>query len=301
MTQAPVTCQSEAWQCNGVVSAGEPSGHGSGYAEDLVLPLRHYIKEQGIRIVFFNSRTYFNYTFFNMKVTWQRLIRFVSTDGRILRGEPIFPSPDFDVGITTEETQLKARVIQGDDIYDETGTTRVTDEVVTVKTLLGPLAPTDVPILRCVGLNYATHSTSTPAGSWNMLFSEVIDTSNSPIVREAGRKVPPFPSIFFKPSTTVTDHGVNVVIPKIAQDDQADYEGELVSQAAVIKAFDIDISRSLSSGKMPRTSKKAKLWSTSPLTRQETTFRHANGSEIQIVPVVSLNGASQRASTRLHL
>ncbi|RSL48518.1 hypothetical protein CEP54_012891 [Fusarium duplospermum] len=139
-----------------------------------------------------------------MKVTWQRLIRFVSTDGRILRGEPIFPSPDFDVGNTTEETNLKARVIAGDDIYDETGTTRVTDEVVTVKTLLGPLAPTDVPILRCVGLNYATH------------------------IREAGRKVPPFPSIFFKPSTTVTDHGVNVVIPKIAQDEQADYEGELV-------------------------------------------------------------------------
>ncbi|KAI8663229.1 FAA-hydrolase domain-containing protein [Fusarium keratoplasticum] len=139
-----------------------------------------------------------------MKVTWQRLIRFVSTDGRVLRGEPIFPGPDFDVGNTTEDTRLKARVIVGDDIYDETGKTRVTDEVVTVKTLLGPLAPTEVPILRCAGLNYATH------------------------IREAGRKVPPFPSIFFKPSTTVTDHGVDVVIPKIAQDDQADYEGELV-------------------------------------------------------------------------
>lgn len=49
-----------------------------------------------------------------------------------------------------------------------------------------------------------------------------------PAVREAGRKTPPFPSIFFKPSTTIHDHGVNVVIPKVAQDDQADYEGELV-------------------------------------------------------------------------
>ncbi|CAG7557785.1 unnamed protein product [Fusarium equiseti] len=139
-----------------------------------------------------------------MKVAWQRLIRFVATDGRILRGEPILPSPNFDLGDTTEETGLKARVIEGDDIYDETGATRVTGEVVTVKTLLGPLASTDVPTIRCVGLNYATH------------------------IREAGRKVPPFPSIFFKPSTTISDHGTNVVIPKLAQDDQADYEGELV-------------------------------------------------------------------------
>ncbi|GKU10876.1 fumarylacetoacetate hydrolase family protein [Fusarium langsethiae] len=139
-----------------------------------------------------------------MKVAWKRLIRFVSTDGRLLRGEPILPTPDFDLGNTTEETKLQARVIEGDDIYDTTGVTRVTDEVVTVKTLLGPIAASEVPILRCVGLNYATH------------------------IREAGRKTPPFPSIFFKPSTTIHDHGVNVVIPKVAQDDQADYEGELV-------------------------------------------------------------------------
>ncbi|CCT67989.1 related to fumarylacetoacetate hydralase [Fusarium fujikuroi] len=139
-----------------------------------------------------------------MKVAWQRLIRFVSTDGRLLRGEPILPTPDFDLGDTTEETKLQARVIEGDDLYDTTGVTRVTDEVVTVKTLLGPLVASDVSILRCVGLNYATH------------------------IREAGRKTPPFPSIFFKPSTTIHDHGVNVVIPKVAQDDQADYEGELV-------------------------------------------------------------------------
>jgi 2-keto-4-pentenoate hydratase/2-oxohepta-3-ene-1,7-dioic acid hydratase in catechol pathway len=46
-------------------------------------------------------------------------------------------------------------------------------------------------------------------------------------VREAGRKPPPFPFIFFKPNTTVLDHDAPVVIPKIAQDDQADYEGEL--------------------------------------------------------------------------
>ncbi|KFY78678.1 hypothetical protein V499_02212 [Pseudogymnoascus sp. VKM F-103] len=138
-----------------------------------------------------------------MAVAWNRLIRFVATDGRILRGEPILPSPDFDLGNTTAETQLKALIISDHDLYDTTGATEVTNEVAIVKELLGPLAQTDVPILRCVGLNYAKH------------------------IKEANRSAPPFPFIFFKPITTVTDHNVNVVIPKICQDDQADYEGEL--------------------------------------------------------------------------
>ncbi|KIW83637.1 hypothetical protein Z517_02883 [Fonsecaea pedrosoi CBS 271.37] len=138
-----------------------------------------------------------------MKVPWTRLIRFVATDGRVLRGEPILPSEDFDLGNVTEADQLKAKVIVGDDIFDTTGQTKVTDEVVTVKKLLGPLAREEVPILRCVGLNYAKH------------------------IKEAGRQPPPFPFIFFKPNTTVQDHDAPVVIPKLAQDDQADYEGEL--------------------------------------------------------------------------
>ncbi|TKX20869.1 fumarylacetoacetate hydrolase-like protein 2 [Elsinoe australis] len=46
-------------------------------------------------------------------------------------------------------------------------------------------------------------------------------------VKEAGRQPPPFPFIFFKPTTTVIGHNEAVVIPKIAQDKQADYEGEL--------------------------------------------------------------------------
>jgi hypothetical protein len=92
-----------------------------------------------------------------MRVAWSRLIRFIATDGRILRGEPILPTPDFDLGKTTAETKLKAKVIVGDNIYDDTGETKVSDEVVTVKKLLGPLTRDDVDILRCVGLNYARH------------------------------------------------------------------------------------------------------------------------------------------------
>jgi hypothetical protein len=116
-----------------------------------------------------------------MKVAWERLIRFVATDGRVLRGEPILPSPDFDLGSTTAETGLKAKVIEGSDLYDTTGATRVTDEVVVVKQLLGPLAQEDVPILRCVGLNYAKHSKcSSPQDS-------ECSTSNSNVRNCSGR------------------------------------------------------------------------------------------------------------------
>lgn len=93
-----------------------------------------------------------------MNVAWERLIRFISTDGFVLWGEPILPNADFDLGNTTADTRLRAKVVHGNDIYDTTGATMVSEEVVTVKELLGPLEPGDVPILRCVGLNYKSHS-----------------------------------------------------------------------------------------------------------------------------------------------
>lgn len=93
-----------------------------------------------------------------MKLAWQRAIRFVSTDGRVLRGEPILPSPDYIIGKNAEKAHLKAKVIAGNDLFDESGSTCVTDEIVPVERLLSPLAAEEVPILRCVGLNYTKHS-----------------------------------------------------------------------------------------------------------------------------------------------
>lgn len=93
-----------------------------------------------------------------MRLPWQRAIRFVSTDGRILRGEPILPSADYVIGKHSEKAQLKAKVIAGNDLFDESGSTHVTDEIVSVEKLLSPLAAEEVPILRCVGLNYTKHS-----------------------------------------------------------------------------------------------------------------------------------------------
>lgn len=93
-----------------------------------------------------------------MKLPWQRLIRFETTDGKVLRGEPILPHPDLDLGYVTKKDQLQAQIIVGEDPFDENGAIRVSDEVVTVKRILSPLASSEVPILRCVGLDYIKHS-----------------------------------------------------------------------------------------------------------------------------------------------
>ncbi|ANB14626.1 Fmp41p [Sugiyamaella lignohabitans] len=134
-------------------------------------------------------------------VAWKRLIRFVATDGKVYRGEPII-SENQDLGKLAEDgTKLSAKLIKGDDIFSED--TVVTNEVLEVSKLLGPLAPTDVPIVKCVGLNYMKH------------------------IQEGGRTPPPYPSIFYKPNFAVADHGEDIPIPKISQENQLDYEGEL--------------------------------------------------------------------------
>lgn len=46
-------------------------------------------------------------------------------------------------------------------------------------------------------------------------------------VKEGGRTLPPYPTTFIKATTCLQDHGAPIVIPKLAQDSQADYEGEL--------------------------------------------------------------------------
>lgn len=48
------------------------------------------------------------------------------------------------------------------------------------------------------------------------------------IVKEIGVEPKRNPDIFMKVPYSICDYGDEVEIPKIAQDDQADYEGELV-------------------------------------------------------------------------
>ena len=96
-----------------------------------------------------------------MRVAWKRLIRFEATDGRILYGEPILPSEEYDLGLVNVDDNLTAKIIKGQDIFSEAGDTHVSDEITGVKKVLGPLTAAEVPILRCVGLNYAKHSEQT--------------------------------------------------------------------------------------------------------------------------------------------
>lgn len=149
--------------------------------------------------------TYLNqpkYTMSSSLIAWDRLIRYISAkDGRERFGQPVLDDPaatDNDVAALARKGALAVEVYEGDDALSA----QPTQETDQVKTLLGPLRPQDVPIVRCIGLNYKTH------------------------IKETGRPLPTCPTVFTKPSPAVTDHDTAVPIPKVAQQ-QVDYEGEL--------------------------------------------------------------------------
>lgn len=130
---------------------------------------------------------------------WKRLIRFVAENGETYYGEPLAPLSE-DIGVLYKlGKELSAYVITGNIFEDAV----VTGEVKVVKRLLGPLVSLDVPIVKCVGLNYMKH------------------------ILEAGRTPPPYPSFFFKPRTSIGDFDEAIPAPKIVQNDQMDYEGEV--------------------------------------------------------------------------
>ncbi len=69
-------------------------------------------------------------------------------------GVPILPTPNDDVAELASGGQLKVGICEGSDALSA----RPTEQVEMVKTLLGPLAASEVSIIRCIGLNYKTHS-----------------------------------------------------------------------------------------------------------------------------------------------
>ena len=88
---------------------------------------------------------------------WRFLIRFTDTDGVEHLGEPNVGSGD-DVIPAFETGALKATVLETSSIF-----TRDVRKlgVVAVEKLLSPLRPSDVPMIKCVGLNYMKHSRGT--------------------------------------------------------------------------------------------------------------------------------------------
>ncbi|KAF4970523.1 hypothetical protein FZEAL_10018 [Fusarium zealandicum] len=135
-------------------------------------------------------------------MAWSRLIRFVDENDDICFGDALV-DPSGDLLGLLKAGNLTAKKLAGQDLFSASPT----GEVCRVKKLLGPLDAENVPIIRCIGLNYAKHIS----------------------VKETGRAPPPYPSIFIKPSRSVTGWDDDIPIPRIAQEDQLDYEGELVS------------------------------------------------------------------------
>ncbi|EMD88340.1 hypothetical protein COCC4DRAFT_149898 [Bipolaris maydis ATCC 48331] len=129
--------------------------------------------------------------------SWKRLIRFRGEDGAEHYGEPQLENAQ-DL-MSKLETGLEAEILEGTSPFE----VKSTGKIVKIKEILHLLQPKDVPTVRCIGLNYKTH------------------------IAEAGRKPPPYPSLFIKANTSIAGWNETIPIPKIAQDDQADYEGEL--------------------------------------------------------------------------
>ena len=89
--------------------------------------------------------------------SWDRLVRYVpAKDNSIRYGEPILPNGLADVDGLAQNGQLEVAILQGANIFEA----KPTGEKEIVKHLLGPLRSVDVPIIRCIGLNYKTHSRS---------------------------------------------------------------------------------------------------------------------------------------------
>jgi 2-keto-4-pentenoate hydratase/2-oxohepta-3-ene-1,7-dioic acid hydratase in catechol pathway len=116
--------------------------------------------------------------------------------------------------------------------------------------------------------------------------------ANLVLVKEGGRPVPPLPSLFFKGSTSIAGHGDVVEIPKICQDDQADYEGELVviigkDAKNVSKDNALDYVLGYTAGN----DLSSRLCLPPRLIRQQ--LRPGNGNVIQNLQEAYLNGDSQ--------
>ncbi len=87
--------------------------------------------------------------------SWDRLVRYVSAkDGEIRYGEPIVSESKPDIDQLAQDGKLEVNVLEGPNPWEA----KSKGEKDTVKQLLGPLTSKDVPIIRCVGLNYKTHS-----------------------------------------------------------------------------------------------------------------------------------------------
>lgn len=87
-------------------------------------------------------------------ISWTRLVRYSSTaSGPVKYGEPILIQGT-DIEQLAKDGKLQVKQLSGSNpfLLEKTNVTEA------VYRLFGPLEPKDVPIIRCIGLNYKTHS-----------------------------------------------------------------------------------------------------------------------------------------------
>ncbi|CAA7266763.1 unnamed protein product [Cyclocybe aegerita] len=111
--------------------------------------------------------------FFPFLVNAQRFVRFISTDNRVYNGDAILPA-----GTTDAAKSRAARVITGDILGDY----KITSQVKSIRKLLAPLPNERVRTVRCVGINYVSHSEETGADvpEWPILFYKPFTALNTP-------------------------------------------------------------------------------------------------------------------------
>lgn len=86
-------------------------------------------------------------------MAWSRLIRFLNDEHEIVYGEPCIASiAELEEKLGSGD--LFASELVGSDVFALSATGRQ----VHVERILGPLTADDVPIIRCIGLNYMKHS-----------------------------------------------------------------------------------------------------------------------------------------------
>lgn len=96
-------------------------------------------------------------------MVWSRLIRFISDTGETTFGDPILDGHDLIKLL--DKQQLYATRLDGQDPFALVRT----NEKVKVKRLLGVLTQENVPVFKCIGLNYVKHSNvASIALAWKM-------------------------------------------------------------------------------------------------------------------------------------
>ncbi|KAK9426036.1 putative Transcription factor [Seiridium unicorne] len=134
-----------------------------------------------------------------MSPIWNRFIRFISTDGKELCGEP--EKSDIDIGLALASNEIvTARVLDVKSALEDGGS--FTGEIAAIKKLLSPLIAAEVGTIRCIGMNYKDH------------------------VAEMKGTIPKVPEVFMKPSTALIGPSDPIVLPA-ANPNAVDLEVEL--------------------------------------------------------------------------